>query len=104
MKPYYTKTELIKFVAPFDRDGFVSPELLKIKSVPSTVNYRTIYYSLGLLVAFCLLNKNLIQNGLKTDKEIEAMEKYKTMKGPNGWFTASKMYRTIIDEYDQLCK
>ena len=50
------KTELIKFVAPFDRDGFVSPELLKIKSVPSTVNYRTIYYSLGLLVMDCLFD------------------------------------------------
>ena len=56
LKKIIEKTELIKFVAPFDRDGFVSPELLKVKSVPSTINYRTIYYSLGLLVMDCLFD------------------------------------------------
>ena len=67
------KTELIKFVAPFDRDGFVSPELLKIKSVPSTVNYRTIYYSLGLLVMDCLFDyqkENDILNDINDKEEL----------------------------------
>jgi hypothetical protein len=56
LKKIIEGTELIKFVAPFDRDGFVSPELLKVKLVPSTINYRTIYYSLGLLVMDCLFD------------------------------------------------
>ena len=56
LKKIDEKTELIRFTSPFDRDGFVSPELLKIKSVPTTINYRTIYYSLGLLVLDCLFD------------------------------------------------
>ena len=56
LKKIDKKTELIQFIAPFDRDGFVSPELLKIKSIPTTINYRTIYYSLGLLVLDCLFD------------------------------------------------
>jgi hypothetical protein len=56
LKKIDEKTELIRFTAPFDRDGFVSPELLKIKSVPTTINYRTIYYSLGLLIIDCLFD------------------------------------------------
>ena len=56
LKKIIEETELIKFIAPFDRDGFVSPELLEVKSVPSTINYRTIYYSLGLLIMDCLFD------------------------------------------------
>jgi hypothetical protein len=56
LKKIIEGTELMKFIAPFDRDGFVSPELLAIKSVPSTINYRTIYYSLGLLIMDCLFD------------------------------------------------
>lgn len=56
LKKIIEGTELVKFVAPFDRDGFVSPELLAIKSVPSNINYRTIYYSLGLLIMDCLFD------------------------------------------------
>jgi hypothetical protein len=29
------------------------------------------------------------------------MEKYKTMTGMNGWYITSKMYRTIIDDYEK---
>jgi hypothetical protein len=56
LKKIIEGTELMKFIAPFDRDGFVSPELLEVKSVPSMINYRTIYYSLGLLVMDCLFD------------------------------------------------
>ena len=77
LKKIIEGTELMKFIAPFDRDGFVSPELLAIKSVPSTINYRTIYYSLGLLIMDCLFdylreeiditndNNNIILNPIK---------------------------------------
>ena len=63
----------IIFTTPFDRDGFVSPELLKIKTIPAKTNYKTIYYSLGLLLVDCLCvksdNNNLsILNPIKDTK------------------------------------
>ena len=72
---YLSKEHLIKmdddkqsiiFTTPFDRDGFVSPELLKIKTIPAKTNYKTIYYSLGLLLVDCLFEKsgNLFSNDL----------------------------------------
>ena len=36
-------------------DFFVSPELLKIKEIPSYVHYKTAYFSLGCLVLYALL-------------------------------------------------
>jgi hypothetical protein len=61
-----------------------------------------IMFNCGIEAEICqeILNEDLTIEQIK-DKEIEAMEKYKTMKGPNGWFTASKMYRIIIDEYEK---
>jgi hypothetical protein len=70
LKKIYDKTELIRFTAPFDREGFVSPELLRIKSVPTTINYRTIYYSLGLLVLDCLFDYK--ENDINNLEEIMA--------------------------------
>ena len=49
----------IQFIKPFNREGFVSPELLKIVSIPSELNYKTIYYSLGALVVYFLFEKNI---------------------------------------------
>ena len=65
-------------------------------------NQGYIMFNCGIEAEICqeILNENLTIEQIK-DKEIEAMEKYKTMKGPNGWFTASKMYRIIIDEYEK---
>lgn len=36
------------------KDFFVSPELLKIKELPSKVHYKTAYFSLGLLLIYSL--------------------------------------------------
>jgi hypothetical protein len=49
----------IQFVIPFGREGLISPELLKIKSIPSELNYKTIYYSLGVLIVYFLFDKNI---------------------------------------------
>jgi hypothetical protein len=41
---------------PFTKtDFFVSPELLKIKEIPSYIHYKTAYFSLGCLVLYALL-------------------------------------------------
>ena len=70
LKKIIEGTELIKFVAPFDRDGFVSPELLEVKLVPSTINYRTIYYSLGSLIMDCLFDYLREEINIKEIKNI----------------------------------
>ena len=60
------------FTKPFNREGFISPELLKINSIPSELNYKTIYYSLGALVVYFLFDKNInnkdgFKDGFKDD-------------------------------------
>ena len=44
------------FYAPINYPYFSSPELLKIQTLPSEINYNTCYYSLGALIAYCLFN------------------------------------------------
>jgi hypothetical protein len=40
----------IIFTVPFCKDYYISPELKEITSLPSTINAKTIYYSLGLFI------------------------------------------------------
>lgn len=51
----------MEFRFPFTRAPhlLISPELTKIQSIPCTINYKTIYYSLGLLSTFFLLNERV---------------------------------------------
>ena len=62
-----TEPNKIQFVKPFTREGFISPELLKIASIPSELNYKTIYYSLGALVVYFLFEKNINENDFKNE-------------------------------------
>ena len=42
--------------SPFTRDDFFfSPELLSVKEIPSFVNYKVSYFSLGYLILYTLL-------------------------------------------------
>ena len=46
--------------SPFTRDDFFfSPELLSVKEIPSFVNYKVSYFSLGYLILSCLLGDNI---------------------------------------------
>jgi len=57
----------ITFYYPFDQNlDFLSPELMKMKELPSNVHYKNIYYSLGCLIIFCI----------KGDLEFVLDEKY----------------------------
>ena len=48
--------EKILIKSPFTRDDFfLAPELLSIKEIPSFVNYKVSYFSLGYLIMYCLL-------------------------------------------------
>ena len=47
---------------PFSHDGFLSPELLKLNYIPAKINFKTIYYSLGLMIVYCLTEVNLLED------------------------------------------
>ena len=49
------RDEMLLLMCPFSKsNGFFSPELMNIYTIPSKINYKTIYYSFGLLVLFGL--------------------------------------------------
>lgn len=62
----------IIFSNPNIRPFFSNPELNELTNLPSTIHYKSSYYSLGALVVFCLLNKNLlVGKERKSEKDIE---------------------------------
>jgi len=60
----------ITFYCPFNQCNFSSPELLELKKLPSSIDYRCSYYSLGGLLLFCHLKKELLVDK-KIPSEIE---------------------------------
>jgi hypothetical protein len=64
------------FYSPIKQPYFSSPEINELTTLPSTINYKCIYYSIGVLTTFCLLNTYLlVGNEIKTTKEIELILK-----------------------------
>jgi len=64
--------EYIIFTSLIKLPYFSSPELINLTSLPSKINYKCSYYSLGSLIVFLLLdNYLLVGNELKTSKEID---------------------------------
>jgi hypothetical protein len=62
----------ILFDKIFLKPYFNSPEILQLTNLPSKIRQTTIYYSLGLLVTYCLLNEYLlVANEIKLTNEIE---------------------------------
>lgn len=62
-----SENNTIKLFEPIDKKvDFISPELQKVKQLPSIVDSRTVYFSLGLLVVFCLFGEKIVINE-KTD-------------------------------------
>jgi len=62
----------IQFYAPIKSPYFSNPEILKLTTLPGSINYKCSYYSLGTLVVFCLLKQYLlVGNEVKSVEEIE---------------------------------
>ena len=50
----------VVFTCPFSKtDGFTSPEILAVDTIPSAVDIRSIYYGFGALIVYCFLNVNI---------------------------------------------
>ena len=65
----------IIFTVPFCKDYYISPELKEITSLPSTINAKTIYYSLGLFIIDLLYSFFYIKER-KNPKTIPPQIKY----------------------------
>ena len=64
------------FIEPLSQPYFSSPEIIKLTILPTEINNKCSYYSLGVLVVFCLLNNYLlVSNELKTPEEIDNIMK-----------------------------
>jgi len=47
---------------PYKRTPFFSPELQNLTGIPSTVNWKSAYYSLASLVVYCLTHTHILGN------------------------------------------
>jgi hypothetical protein len=69
-----SKSNKIQFTKPFNRKGFISPEVFKINNIPSELNYKTIYYSLAVLAVYFLFDKNINNNDLSNEENLKPIE------------------------------
>lgn len=74
------------FDIPIESPYFSSPEIIKLTTLPSEINYKCGYYSLGTLIIFCIMNKYLlVANEIKSTEEInKIIMPFKNTK--IGWF------------------
>lgn len=64
-------TEFI-FYSPIKIPYFASPELITLTNLPGVININCIFYSLGVLIIYCILNEYLlVANEIKCEEEIE---------------------------------
>ena len=97
------ETENIEINTVISLDWFVSPEILKIKSIPERVNYKTIYYSLGALIIYSLYSINIldIMNDYIEDDKIEQPEKIEqilvTLKGTKLYYFLKRCLNETIE-------
>ena len=51
------KNEYLTLAIPFSKKIFISPEIANINSLPATIHYKSIYYSLSSLCCYLLFNE-----------------------------------------------
>jgi hypothetical protein len=54
--PFTPANNKLDILQPLKSNKFMSPETLLINELPATLDYRAAYYSLGVLIAYVLLN------------------------------------------------
>ncbi len=72
----------LQFLKPFKKNGFKSPEINSITTLPTIVDYRAVYYSLALFIYYSLFGENyesktekILGNkkDISTDKNLETI-------------------------------
>jgi hypothetical protein len=73
---------------------FLSPEIVNIKNIPSTINYKACYYSFGLLLLKIFINVDDIKNN------DDFVTKSKSIHGlPCYWFIKNLLERNHNDRH-----
>ena len=67
-----TKTMEINTIISLD--WFISPEILKITSIPERLHYKSIYYSLGALIIYSLYSINILDIRNDISNEIDQID------------------------------
>ena len=89
---------------PFSKtDFFVSPELLKIKTLPSMVHYKTAYFSLACLILGVLLLDDDYYNEYIKDGDCVKMMDYLNKHRIKGTKLYWLLSRCLVDEPEKRC-
>ena len=92
------ETKNIEINTVISLDWFVSPEILKITSIPERVNYKTIYYSLGALIIYSLYSINI----LDVSNELEQIEQIEQIKGTKLYYFLKRCLNKTIENRSLL--
>jgi len=100
---------MIQISYPFSQnDFFISPELLKIKEIPSYIHYKTCYFSLGLFILYILTNNDEMYSeylkGYENDRYIKISEWLETLhiKNTKLYFVLSRCLNKIPENRNIL--
>jgi hypothetical protein len=69
--PISNKTITIN--TPYKRTAFFSPELQNLTGIPSTVNWKSSYYSLASLVVYCLTHEHILGSKLSAGEILDKL-------------------------------
>jgi len=82
------KDDNLYIYSPIKKNNYyLSPELRKALSIPIIINYKTIFYSLGLLIVSSLLNETI-----DSDIHGKIMEKIVSIKGTKLYFFLERCF------------
>ena len=94
------ETENIEINTVISFDWFVSPEILKITSIPERVHYKTIYYSLGALIIYSLYSINILDirnDNKEEDHEDQIDQIIVTIKGTKLYYFLKRCLNETIE-------
>jgi hypothetical protein len=96
------KNNEICFMSPFSiGNGFCSPEILAIDSIPSAVSYKCFYYSLGALIIYCMTS-NVINNLSNNNLNMQLENKLELIKGTKLYYSLKRLMIKEPKERDLL--
>ena len=61
----------IYFYNPIGEPYFTNPEVIKLTKLPSKIDYRSSYYSLGALILFCLTNIYIFAEIVEKEEDLD---------------------------------
>ena len=74
---------------------FNNPEILQIQELPAKINHKCIYYSLGLLIIYCMFGKFKVEK----EKEMEISENIKSISSTKLYFFLER----CLNNLDERC-